>query len=213
MDKSSLVEKKKLLSFSTYHPWNYALAQLLEFIPLAVFFLVYKFVDIYAAVAALMAVMGLALIITKIRGKENTNMQWISFILVLVFGGATLFLHNELFLKWKPTILNWLFAIVFLGSQFFGPKTIVERMLAAGHFELPRNMWLRLNFSWVVFFLILGALNLLVAYQFSTDVWVNFKVFGMLGLSILFVVIQGIFITRFKNNMNNINLVKKPEEL
>lgn len=176
------------------------MTQLLEFLPLIVFFLVYKMMDIYAAVMALMGVMAVSLIISRAKGKTISNMQWVSFALVLIFGGATLVLRNELFLKWKPTVLNWLFAVAFLGSQFIGKKLLIEHVMSAANLVLPRKVWIKLNLSWVFFFAFLGCLNLFVVYFFSTDVWVNFKVFGMLGLSAVFVLAQGLYISQIKDH-------------
>ena len=172
------------------------MSQLGELLPLIVFFITFKMVDIYWAIGALTATMALVMLVNKIRGKNPTGMQIGSLVLVLVFGGATVFLRNELFLKWKPTVLNWLFALVFLGSQFVGEKTIVQRLMAKADVQLSRPDWLRLNLSWVAFFVFLGGLNIYVAYHYSTDTWVNFKVFGMLGLTLVFVIGQAFYIGR-----------------
>jgi intracellular septation protein len=116
-------------------------------------------------------------------------------ILLLFFGGITLLLQDEVFLKWKPTVVNWLFGAAFLGSQFIGSKTIIERMM--GHaIELPAAIWTRLNLAWTVFFIALGIINLYVAFNFDTDTWVDFKLFGMLGLTIVFVLAQAVNLTR-----------------
>jgi intracellular septation protein len=100
-----------------------------------------------------------------------------------------------MFIKWKPSVVNWIFAVAFLGSQFIGNKTIIERMMGA-NITLPASIWLRLNMSWVVFFIALGIINLFVVYNFDTDTWVNFKLFGMMGLTILFIVAQAIYMSR-----------------
>jgi intracellular septation protein len=114
--------------------------------------------------------------------------------LVLILGGFTLAFRNPTFLYWKPTVLNWAIAIAFLGSQWMGDKTFVERMLG-GAAELKRAQWIRLNQIWVVFFLFVGSINLYVAYSFSEAFWVKFKLFGMLGITLVFVVIQSIWLS------------------
>jgi intracellular septation protein len=170
------------------------MSQLSELIPLVGFFVSYKMFDIYVAVSVLMALMGLALIIQKVQKKPITNMQWVSFVLVMIFGGITLFFHNEVFIKWKPTVLNWGFALAFLISQFVGKKNFTERLLQAANIEAPKKVWNRLNLSWVIFFFVSGALNIFVAYSFSTDIWVNFKLFGLFGLTIIFALGQAVYL-------------------
>jgi intracellular septation protein len=113
-----------------------------------------------------------------------------------VFGGATIILQNELFIKWKPTILYALFAAAFTISHFVGERTVVERMMGKS-IQLPEPVWTRLNVAWSIFFLFLGGLNLYVAYNFSTDAWVNFKLFGMTGLMIAFVIVQAFFLSKY----------------
>lgn len=170
------------------------MSQLFELIPLVGFFISYKMYDIYVAVTVLMALMALGLITQKIQNKPISNMQWVSFILVLVFGGITLFFHNEVFIKWKPTVLNWGFALAFLISHFVGKKNLTERLLEAAHIEAPKAVWNKLNLSWVIFFVVSGALNIFVAYSFSTDIWVNFKLFGLFGLTFIFAIGQAVYL-------------------
>lgn len=174
--------------------------QLFELLPLLGFFAAYKLFDIYVAVMVLIVLMGAGLVVTKLQKKPISSMQWVSFILVLVFGGISVFFRNEIFIKWKPTVLNWGFALAFLTSQFVGKKTFTERLLKAAKIEAPREVWQRLNMSWVIFFLISGALNIFVAYQFSTDIWVNFKLFGLFGLTLVFALGQAIYL---KNHMKS----------
>lgn len=172
------------------------MAQLFELVPLVGFFIAYKTHDIYTAVVVLMVLMALGLVVHRVQKKVITNMQWISFLLVVVFGGITLLFRNEIFIKWKPTVLNWAFGLAFLGSQFIGEKTLTERIMSAAKFNAPKKVWQRLNLSWVVFFLISGALNIFVAYQFSTDVWVNFKLFGLFGLTFIFAIGQAVYLRK-----------------
>lgn len=171
--------------------------QLFELVPLIGFFAAYKLYDIYVAVIVLMALMALGLIITKLQKKTITSMQWVSFVLVLVFGGISVFFRNEIFIKWKPTVLNWGFAVAFLVSQYVGKKNFTERLLTAAKIEAPKHIWQRLNWAWVIFFVVSGALNIFVAYQFSTDIWVNFKLFGLFGLTLLFAVGQALYLRSY----------------
>ncbi|MDH3326757.1 MAG: septation protein A [Gammaproteobacteria bacterium] len=167
-----------------------------DFFPILLFFIAYKMYDIYiaTAVAIVAAVIQVAYAWHKHRHVEN--MQWITLGLIVVFGGLTLVLQDETFIKWKPSVVNWLFAIAFLGSQYIGGKTFIERMVS-GNFDLPKAVWNRLNMSWVFFFVFSGFANLYVAQNYDTDTWVNFKLFGMLGLTFIFIIGQGIYMTRF----------------
>src|SRR5690606_15227979 len=107
----------------------------------------------------------------------------------------TLLLHDAMFIKWKPTVIYWAFAIVFFGSQFIGEKTLIQRMME-NNISLQKPIWSRLNVSWGLFFAILGILNLYVIYHFDTNTWVNFKVFGGLGLTFVFVILQAVYLGR-----------------
>ena len=105
-------------------------------------------------------------------------------------------LKDGIFIKWKPTVVNGLFALVFLVSQFVGNKPVIQRLLESG-VQLPQQAWRRLNIAWVIFFVLIGIINLYVAFHFSEATWVNFKLFGMLGLTLAFIVVQGFYIARF----------------
>ncbi len=168
---------------------------LYDFFPILLFFIAYKAYDIYVAtaVAIVAAFVQTGLYWLKHRRFENTHL--ITLGLLVVFGGLTLILHDPVFIKWKPTLVNWLFGIGFLGSLFIGEKPLVERMM--GHaVALPALIWRRLNWAWIWFFLAMGALNLYVAYNFTEETWVNFKLFGMLGLTVIFVVLQSVYLSR-----------------
>lgn len=168
---------------------------LFDFFPILLFFIAFKLHGIYAATVVAIAASVLQVGIAWFRHKKVENMHVITLVLIAVFGGATLYLQDELFIKWKPTVLNWLFGLVFLGSHLIGQKTIIERMM--GHnMTLPSDVWSKLNMSWAGFFIMLGCANLYVLYNFDTDTWVDFKLFGMMGLTLAFVVIQAIFIAR-----------------
>jgi len=123
-------------------------------------------------------------------------MQWVTLGLIVVFGGLTLAFRDPTFIQWKPTIVNLLFALAFLGSQYIGEKSFIERMMGAS-ITLPKKEWIKLNLSWVLFFVFLAISNLYVAYNFSEDTWVNFKLFGMMGLTFVFIIAQGIYLTRY----------------
>jgi intracellular septation protein len=167
---------------------------LLDYIPIIVFILAYFYEDIFFATAVLMAVMPVVLLLQYLVTKKFNRIYAASTALVLVLGGFTLAFRNPTFLYWKPTVLNWAIALVFLGSQWIGEKTIVERMLG-GAAELAKEQWTRLNQIWVGFFLCVGAINLYVAYSYSEEFWVKFKLFGMLGITIVFVIIQSVWLT------------------
>ncbi len=167
---------------------------LVDYIPLVVFILAYFYEDIFFATGMLMMVMPLVLVLQWLMTKKINKIYAASTALVLILGGATLAFRNPTFLYWKPTVLNWLIAIVFLGSQWIGDKPIVQRMLGNAA-ELSPDQWVRLNQIWVVFFSIVGGINLYVAYNFSEAFWVKFKLFGMLGITLIFVLIQSVWLT------------------
>jgi intracellular septation protein len=167
---------------------------LVDYIPIVIFIVAYFYRDIFFATGVLMAVMPIVLLLQWITTRKVNKIYLASTALVLVLGSATLFYRNATFLYWKPTVLNWAIALVFLGSQWFGDKTIVQRMLGSAA-ELSRTQWLRLNQMWVVFFLVIGGVNLFIAYNFSEAFWVKFKLFGMLGLTLLFVIVQTLWLT------------------
>jgi intracellular septation protein len=129
------------------------------------------------------------------RGKKIDLMLWISLALVTVLGGATVWFHNETFIKWKPSVLYWAMGLSFLISQWVFRKNLLHTLMG-GQLELPPDVWQRLNLAWVAFFGLMGVLNLYVAYSFSTDTWVNFKLFGGLGLMLLFTLAQGLYLSR-----------------
>ncbi|MEW5756695.1 MAG: septation protein A [Pseudomonadota bacterium] len=167
-----------------------------DFFPIILFFIAYKFYGIYTATVVAIVATVVQVAVLWLIHRRVEKMHLISLAIIVVFGGATLLLHDETYIKWKPTVVNWLFAAVFLGSQFIGGKSIIERML--GHaIALPAAVWRNLNLAWVGFFVATGALNLYVAYHFDTDTWVDFKLFGILGLTLVFVIAQGLFLSRY----------------
>ncbi len=131
----------------------------------------------------------------KTSGKKVDMMLWISLALVTVLGGLTVWLHSETFIKWKPTGLYWAMGLSFLVSQFAFGRNLLKLMLGE-QLQLPEPVWARLSLAWVAFFAFMGVLNLWVAFNFSTDTWVNFKLFGGIGLMLLFTLAQGLYIGR-----------------
>ncbi|WP_017939645.1 septation protein A [Zestomonas thermotolerans] len=182
--------------------------QFIDFIPLILFFIVYKLDPrsielagheltlggIFSATAVLilssLVVYGSLLAIQRRLDKG----QWLTLIGCLAFGSLTLLFHDETFLKWKAPVVSWLFAIGFAASHFIGDRPLIQRMM--GHaVQLPQPIWNRLNVAWVLFFIISGAANLFVAFTFES-IWVDFKVFGSLGMTLLFLIGQGLFLAR-----------------
>jgi intracellular septation protein len=132
----------------------------------------------------------------KLRRQRIDTMLWVSLALVVVLGGATVYFHNETFIKWKPSGLYWAMGLAFWLSPMLFGKNLLRSLLGA-QLQLPPRVWHRLNFAWVAFFALMGLLNLWVAYSFSTDTWVNFKLFGSLGLTLAFTVAQGLYLSRY----------------
>ena len=148
-----------------------------------------------ATVVVIVATLAQVLVL-KLRGKKVDTMLWVSLVLVVVLGGLTIWFHSETFIKWKPTLLYWVMAGAFLlGPVLFGKNLL--RLLLGEQLQLPDPVWQRLNWAWVGFFGAMGALNLWVAYTFSTDARVNFKLFGGIGLMLVFTVAQGLYLSRY----------------
>lgn len=170
--------------------------QLGELIPIILFFVAYKFYDIYVATGVVIVATFILVGYTWCRYKKVETMQWVTLGLILVMGGATIYLQDEQFIKWKLTIIEWLFAAAFIISQFFGKKPLVERMMGAS-LELPPALWNKLNLMWAIFFIIVGFINIYVMQNYNTDDWVTFKTFGVPGLMIVFIITQMFFIYKY----------------
>jgi len=168
---------------------------LFDLFPVLLFFVAFKFAGIYVATGVAIGATLLQICILALLRKKIEPMLWISLAIIGVFGGATLLLHDETFIKWKPTVLYWLFAVVLAGSALLLRKNLIRAMLAA-KVQLPDAVWARLNWAWVAFFVLMGFANLAVAFNFSTDQWVNFKLFGGTGLMLLFVIGQAMYLSR-----------------
>ena len=206
---------------------------LADFFPVLLFFITYKLYGIYAATAVAIAASFVQVSWHWLQHKKVETMHLVTLGILVVFGGLTLLLEDKTFIMWKPSVINWLFAAIFFGSAFVGDKTITERMMGS-RIALPDAIWSRLNHMWVLFFLLMGALNLYVANGFfiaeaalteatgiseidltlcaekfsgpslvlcntaqsTEELWVNFKLFGMMGLTFIFVIAQGFYLAR-----------------
>lgn len=137
--------------------------------------------------------------ILLLRRHKVDGMLWISFFVVTIFGGLTIYFHNETFIKWKPTMLYWSYAIALMVSQLVMHKNLTRTFLSKLEQDLviPESVWGKLNLIWISFFVAMGGLNLLIAYNFSTDIWVNFKLFGSMGLMFVFLLSQIVYLSRF----------------
>ncbi|MAR01007.1 MAG: septation protein A [Oceanospirillaceae bacterium] len=192
---------------------------LLDYLPIAVFFVVFKWAEelihalqpwlsdenfqllldtnhLVIATAVLIPATILQMLTVRFMYGKVETMHKITLVIVVLMGGLTVFLNNPAFVMWKPTIVNWLFALGFIGYRMFTGRPLLERMLSA-ELKLPEAVWTRLSLAWVFFFVVCGILNLIVAYNFSEDVWVDFKFFGMLGLTVVFIIAQGLYLSRF----------------
>ena len=168
---------------------------LADLFPVILFFIAYQLFDIYVATQVAIAAAVLQVAYHKIRYGKVENTQWLTLGLLAVFGGLTLMLRDPTFIKWKPTVVNWLFAAAFLFSQIFMRRSLLRRMMDHA-IALPDAAWLRLNTAWVTFFFGMGVLNLYIAYNYSEQTWVNFKLFGFLGLTLAFMLAQGFYLAR-----------------
>ena len=168
---------------------------LLDFFPIILFFVAYKVWGIYVATGVAIAATVVQLAYMRIKTGKTEPMQWVSLAIIVVFGGATLLAHNENFIKWKPTVLYWVMGAVLLIGQLVFNKNFI-RTLMGTQIQLPDPVWKNLNWGWTGFFAVMGALNLWVAFNFDTDTWVNFKLFGGMGLMIVFVIAQAIYLSR-----------------
>lgn len=169
---------------------------IIDIIPIILFFIAFKFYDIYIATAVAMVSSIVQIFWYRLISGKFESMHLITLVIITVLGGLTLFLQDENFIKWKPTIVNWAFALGLLIGTWVLKRPAIHALLG-GKIELPAVAWKRLNWSWFIFFIISGSINLYVAFNFSTDTWVNFKLFGMLGLTLLFIIAQSIYIGRY----------------
>lgn len=168
---------------------------LYDFLPVIIFFIVYKIWGIYAATAAAIVISFIQIAFFWLRHRRFEHLQLITFFLIAILGITTILLHNPIFIKWKPTAIDWAFALVFLFSQLFCERTVIEYLMG-DKITLPKKIWHRLNISWILFFSLVGLANLYVVYHFSTNAWVNFKLFGLLGLTLIFAILQAVYLAK-----------------
>lgn len=170
---------------------------LLDFFPLVVFFVFYKIYDIFVSSAALVLATVFSLIFTWIKYRKIEKMALISALIVVIFGSLTFAFQNDHFIKWKVTVIYILFSIILLVNQLILKKSIIKKILIGKVFILTDRIWLKLDLSWALFFLICGIINLYVAFWFPQEIWINFKVFGLTFITLLFSIITSIYI--YKN--------------
>ena len=169
---------------------------LFDIFPVILFFVAFKFYDIYVATAVAIVATVVQIAWMWLRHRKVDKMLWVSFGVIAVFGGATLVLQDETFIKWKPTVLYWLFAGALAIAELGFRKNLIRAMME-GQVTLPGPVWGRLLASWIGFFAVMGAINLAIAFNFSTETWVNFKLFGGIGLMLVFIVLQALMLARY----------------
>lgn len=169
--------------------------QLLDFLPLIVFFVFYKLYDIFVASGALIVATAIALVYSWYKFRKLEKMTLVTFVLVAVFGGLTIYFHNSEFIKWKVTIIYALFAGALLVGQWVMKKPLIQSMLGK-EITLPGDVWTRLNLAWAAFFIACGLLNIYVAFWLPESVWMNFKVFGLTALTLIFTLLSGVYMYR-----------------
>jgi len=167
-----------------------------DFFPIVLFFITYKYYDLYVATAVVIGATFFQVLFSWFKHHKVETMQWVTLGLMVVMGGATLYLQDEQFIKWKLTIIEWLFGAVLLGSHFIGKKTIMEKMMGA-NLELPKKIWSILNFVWAFFFIGVGTVNIYVMFNYNTEDWVYFKTFGVPALMAVFIVVQMVFLYKY----------------
>jgi intracellular septation protein len=175
---------------------------LFDLFPVLLFFAAYKVSDIFVATAVAVAASLAQVAYLLLRRRRVDPMLWVSLGIIVVFGGATLIFHDQRFILWKPTILYWFFTLALAGAHLFGRRNLLRSLM--GHqLELPEAAWRILLWSWACFFLVLGVVNLVVAFNFPESTWVNFKVFGATALMLVFVIVQSLFLARHLPQKNS----------
>ena len=169
---------------------------LLDFFPIILFFAAFKFADIYVATGVAIVATIAQIAYLRWRTGKVEPMQWVSLGVIVLFGGATIVAHNDTFIKWKPTVLYWLMAATLFAGQVIFRKNLLKSVMGS-QIELPEHAWRTMNWSWITFFCAMGIVNLWVAFHYDTDTWVNFKLFGGMGLMVLFVIGQALYLGRY----------------
>ncbi len=176
---------------------------LFDLFPVILFFVAYKISGIFVATAVAIAASALQVAIFWLRHRRFEKMHLITLGLIAILGGATLIFQDAVFIKWKVTVVNWIFGLAFIGSSYIGKKSLAERMMGSS-VTLGKGIWNHLNWSWGIFFITVGFINLYVAFYYGLDldeklreeIWVNFKLFGVMGLTFTFVIAQAFYMTR-----------------
>lgn len=168
---------------------------LFDFFPVLLFFITFKLYGIYYATGVAITASIVQVVVYWFKKRQIETMHIITMVLIVVLGSATLMLHDVMFIKWKPTAVYWAFSLAFLLSQFIGNKPLIQQMME-DNINLPPAIWQRLNTSWFIFFGLMGIINIYVVYHFDTDTWVNFKLFGGIGLTLLFVIAQALYLSK-----------------
>lgn len=177
-----------------------------EVLPVFLFFIAFKFYDIYVATVVGIVATLIQVIVTYVMTKSWDKKQLITLGIFSVFGGMTIYFHNPIFVKWKPTIVFWVFSLAILLSQVFTKKPIMQRLMEASLEEkatIPKKVWSNLNIAWAVFFIVLGAVNLYVAYHFDNNMWVNFKFYGITGALFVFSIFQAVYLVRYMTDQKS----------
>ncbi|MCZ6870391.1 MAG: septation protein IspZ [Gammaproteobacteria bacterium] len=181
-----------------------------HFLPVVAFVAVFYLADIYYATAALMAAVTVQVAVVWWLKRKVEHQLKITFWIALTLGGLTLTLQDQTFIQWKPTVVYWIFAVAFVGSQYIGERNLLQRVLG-GQLKLPARIWRNLNFGWALGFLLAGMLNIWVAYNFSITVWVNFKLIGGLGLTLFYVLLTFGYLV-WGGHLKEEDLVAKPPD-
>lgn len=169
---------------------------LTDMLPVALFFIAFKLGGIYIATIVAIAATVAQIAYTRITTKKIEQMHVITLVMVILLGGATLLLQDEFYIKIKVSVVNWLFTAILIGSHFIGKQPVMERLMGK-QVKLPREIWLKLNAGWAGFFALVGFVNLYIIYNYDTDTWVNFKLFGVLGMTLAFIVIQSLMLAKY----------------
>lgn len=169
---------------------------LFDLFPVILFFIAFKFFGIYAATAVAIAATVAQIIYSKLRYGKVEKMLMISGIIITVFGGATLLLKDPTFIQWKPTVLYWLFAVGLVGAQLIFKQNPIRSFMEK-QINLPDSVWSKLNLAWALLFALLGILNLYVAFNYSQDTWVDFKLFGITGIMFIFIICQTLVLSKY----------------
>ena len=169
---------------------------LFDLSPVILFFIAFKLAGIYVATGVAIAATFAQILWLWLRKKTIEPMLWVSLVIIVLFGGATLIFQNETFIKWKPSVLYWAFSLALAAAQLFAQRNLIQSMLGK-QLILPQKIWGQLLWAWCAFFFVMGVLNLWVAYHFDTEQWVNFKLFGGTGLMFVFVIAQALYMGRY----------------